>query len=171
MDLDYSPLEALLNEPEDDGESEAPGVPHDEPDPLSPACSPMAAAAVPTCNEPEVAHPCAGGLARAKSTDDMDTLHFLIDTQAGIDCAMKLPLTQPMWEYDFLGDTPPVLHRTSADMKNQDKHEDSELADPERLASLILVNFKTSSVRSSMACWPMQPCRRTPICSSSGTPL
>lgn len=127
FDLDYSSLEALLNEPEDDSEPEALAAPHDESGPPSPAPSPAAAAAVPTCNEPEVAHPSTGGLVRAKSTDDMDTLQFMIDTQAGIDCAMELPLTQPMWQ-DFSDDTPPVLHRTSADMKNQDS---SELANPE----------------------------------------
>eukprot|EP00435_Cladocopium_sp_Y103_P014020 s2668_g3.t1 len=128
LDLDYSPLEALLNEAGDDGE--VPSVPC-ESDPPSSADTPVEADAVPTFDrELEGAHPSTGGLARAKSTDDMDTLQFLIDTQAGVDCAMELPLTQPMW-HDFLDDAPPVLHRTSADMKNQDKHEDSELADPE----------------------------------------
>ena len=134
MDLDYSPLAALLNESGDDGESEAPAAQRDECGPPSPADTPidsMGADAVRTCDrEPEVAHPSTGGFARAKSTDDMDTLQFMIDTQAGIDCAMELPLTQPMW-HDFLDDTAPALHRTSADMKNQDKDEDSELADPE----------------------------------------
>eukprot|EP00435_Cladocopium_sp_Y103_P070182 s369_g34.t1 len=88
QDLDYSPLEALLNEPGDDGE--APAVPFAS-DPPSPADTPMEADAVPTFDrEPEVAHPSTGGLARVKSTEDMDTCQSLIDTQAGIDCAMPV---------------------------------------------------------------------------------
>lgn len=62
-------------------------------------------------------------LARAKSTDDMDTLLFECDTQAGIQCDEELPATQPL----FLDDVAPVLHRTSGALK--ERSNDEALAD------------------------------------------
>ena len=53
--------------------------------------------------------PSVASLEGAKSFDNLDTLAFLIDTQAGLDCASELPPTQPMPENESL----PVLHRTS----------------------------------------------------------
>lgn len=135
----------------------------DECGPPSPAGTPIdstGADAVRTYDrEPEVAHPSTGGFARAKSTDDMDTLQFMIDTQAGIDCAMELPLTQPMW-HDFLDDTPllstaPVLTRRTRTRTRIPSWP------TQSLLSLILLSFKTSSVRTWMPCWLMQPCQRT----------